>query len=149
MITHRSAGWAVALLSLSLFASSTLLAEPKPETRITVLSDAFSRHSKLDLDWGYAALIEHDGKRILFDTGNNAAGFASNVRALGIDLSRLDFVVISHRHGDRTDGLRHLLSVNPDVPIYVPEDEYFGGLTPPVFFSRSPPRNVNCAGAHE
>lgn len=135
----RFVRWAVALLSLSLFASSTLLAKPKPETRITVLSDAFSRNSKLDLDWGYAALVEHDGKHILFDTGNNAGKFAANVRALGIDLSRLDFVVISHRHGDHTDGLHHLLSVNPNVPIYVPEDEYFGGPTPPVFFSQPVP----------
>lgn len=139
MIRPRSARWAVVLFSLSLSASSAVLAEATPETRITVLSDAFSRDSKLELDWGYAALVEHDGKRILFDTGNNAAGFASNVRTLGIDLSRLDFVVISHRHGDHTDGLRHLLSVNPDVPIYVPEDEYFGGPTPPVFFSQPAP----------
>jgi 7,8-dihydropterin-6-yl-methyl-4-(beta-D-ribofuranosyl)aminobenzene 5'-phosphate synthase len=52
-------------------------------------------------------------------------------------LTRLDFAVISHRHGDHADGLRHLLRVNPNVTIYVPDgDEYFGGPTPPVFFTR-------------
>ena len=118
----------------------TLAATPAsaspPDTRITIISDAFSRDSRLDLDWGFAALVEYDGKRILFDTGNNAEKFARNVRALGIDLGRLDFVVISHRHGDHTDGLHHLLTVNPTVPIYAADDEYFGGPTPAAFFAR-------------
>lgn len=111
----------------------------QPGTRVTVLTDAFGKRSALARDWGYAALVEHDGKRILFDTGNDAGKFAANVRRLGVDLTRLDFVVISHRHGDHTDGLRHLLRVNPRVRIYVPSDEYFGGPTPPAYFRRADP----------
>lgn len=107
--------------------------------RITILTDAFGDPSALAQDWGYAALIEYEGRRILFDTGNNAERFAANVRALGVDLTRLDAVVISHRHGDHTDGLRHLLAVNPNVRIYVPDDEYFGGGTPAAFFRQSDP----------
>ena len=49
------------------------------------------------MDWGFAALIEYAGKRILFDTGNNAKTFEHNVNELGVDLKRLDAVVISHR----------------------------------------------------
>jgi glyoxylase-like metal-dependent hydrolase (beta-lactamase superfamily II) len=41
-----------------------------------------------------------------------------NVTRLHIDLSRLDAVVISHRHGDHTSGLSYLLPVNPNVKIY-------------------------------
>ena len=107
--------------------------------QITILVDAFGVPSGLRQDWGFAALVEYGGQRILFDTGNDAEGFAHNVRALGIDLTRLDAVVISHRHGDHTDGLRHLLRVNPGVRIYVPNDEYFGGPTPQAFFQRSVP----------
>src|SRR4051812_13619374 len=109
--------------------------EARASTRVTVLVDAFGRDPALQKDWGFAALVEHDGKRILFDTGNDAEHFAANARRLKVDLTRLDFVVISHRHGDHTDGLRHLLKVNPRVKIYVPADEYFGGATPHVFFS--------------
>lgn len=113
-----------------------MLAGAQEPKRITVLVDAFGQPSVLKQDWGFAALVEYRGKRILFDTGNNAELFAHNARTLKVDLTRLDFVVISHRHGDHTDGLHHLLKVNPQVKVYVPNDEYFGGPTPPVFFRR-------------
>lgn len=111
-------------------------ASKQPLTRVTILVDAFGQKSELRKDWGFAALIEHDGLRILFDTGNNADWLRHNAEALKVDLTRLDFVVISHRHGDHTDGLHHLRRVNPKVRIYAPNDEYFGGPTPPAFFSR-------------
>ena len=95
-------------LSLSLLASLVMLAprvhatgDPHPH-RVTILYDAFGGRPGLIRDWGFAALVEYGGKRILFDTGNNAEIFARNVRALGVDLRRLDFAVISHRHGDHT-----------------------------------------------
>lgn len=118
-------------------------AEETPN-RITVLVDAFSDRSDLRKDWGYSALVEHSGRRILFDTGNDSENFRFNVEVLGIDLRNLDAVVISHRHGDHTDGLRYLLSINPSAVIYVANDEYFGGPTPRRFFDKSvdtlPPR---------
>ena len=58
----------------------------KPQ--ITVLYDAFGRDPALQKDWGYAALVEVGGKRILFDTGNNAEVLAKNAAAKGIDLSQ-------------------------------------------------------------
>ncbi len=107
--------------------------------RLTILVDAFGSQPELHQDWGYAALVEYGGKRILFDTGNDSAGFSENVRRLGLELTRLDAVVISHRHGDHTAGLRYLLTVNPKVTIYVPDDEAFGGPTPAVFFQQPEP----------
>lgn len=107
------------------------------ETRITVLVDAFGKSDSLLVrDWGYAALVEHGGKRVLFDTGNNADIFEQNVKALKVDLGHLDAVVISHRHGDHTAGLHYLHRVNPGVKIFVPQDEHFGGPTPPAFLQR-------------
>src|ERR1700689_991968 len=81
--------------------------------RITVLYDAFGKDTATTKDWGYAALVEINGKRILFDTGNDPEILAKNVRAKGVDLTRLDFVVLSHRHGDHVGGLSFPLSVNP------------------------------------
>jgi len=40
--------------------------------RITILYDAFGVPSMLQKDWGFAALVEYGGRRILFDAGNNA-----------------------------------------------------------------------------
>jgi len=82
------------------------------EDRITVLYDAFGRDASMKKDWGFSALIEVQGKRILFDTGNNSTVLAQNVKAKGVDLTRLDFVVMSHRHGDHMGGLSYVLSVN-------------------------------------
>jgi 7,8-dihydropterin-6-yl-methyl-4-(beta-D-ribofuranosyl)aminobenzene 5'-phosphate synthase len=47
-------------------------------------------------DWGFSALEEIAGKCILFDTGDNADIFAASVKAKGIDLTNLDFIVLSH-----------------------------------------------------
>ncbi len=127
----------LALAWLCILGPAVLAAQPP--TRITILVDAFGVPSALRPDWGFSALVEHDGKRILFDTGNNADIFAHNTRLLGIDLTRLDFVVISHRHGDHTDGLHHLLKLNPHVKIYAADDEYFGGPTPAAFFRQPVP----------
>ncbi|HLZ12003.1 MAG TPA: MBL fold metallo-hydrolase [Candidatus Acidoferrum sp.] len=104
------------------------------KNRVTILYDAFSDNKAITKDWGFSALVEHDGKRILFDTGNDAATFEHNVKTLGVDISHLDFVVISHRHGDHTTGLKYLLSVNPNVPVYAPLESFgiFGGSASPT-----------------
>lgn len=106
--------------------------------RVTVLYDAFGPPSELQKDWGFAALVEYGGKRILFDTGNSAKIFQHNVRALRIDLTRLDAVVISHRHGDHTSGLGYVLQVNPKVKIYTPvEGAFFKNPLPAAFLQPS------------
>jgi 7,8-dihydropterin-6-yl-methyl-4-(beta-D-ribofuranosyl)aminobenzene 5'-phosphate synthase len=90
--------------------------------RVTILYDSFGKSPSMTMDWGFAALVEYGGKRILFDTGNNAEIFEHNVKALGVDLRNLDFVVMSHRHGDHMGGLAYLLKVNPTVKIYAPKE---------------------------
>ena len=100
--------------------------------RVTILYDAFGNAENLKKDWGFSVLIEYSGKKILFDIGNNAKTFAANVKAMHVDLKDLDFVVISHRHGDHTSGLNYLLQVNPRVKIYVPAESFgvFGSTLP-------------------
>jgi 7,8-dihydropterin-6-yl-methyl-4-(beta-D-ribofuranosyl)aminobenzene 5'-phosphate synthase len=111
----------------------------RAQDKVTILYDAFGESAALTKDWGFSALVEHNGKRILFDTGNNAAIFEHNVKALGVDLTQLDFVVISHRHADHTTGLKYVLSVNPKVTVYVPSDgaNGFGGAPIPDAFFRA------------
>jgi 7,8-dihydropterin-6-yl-methyl-4-(beta-D-ribofuranosyl)aminobenzene 5'-phosphate synthase len=108
------------------------------KAQITVLYDAFGKPSAMQRDWGYAALIEYSGKRILFDTGNNPEILAQNAKAKGIDLSKLDFVVMSHRHGDHMGGMAYLLSVNPKVKIYAPKEGFgvYGADLPSAFYRK-------------
>ena len=117
---------------------STVISTAQSANRITILYDAFGKSSNLKKDWGFSAFVEYDSKRILFDTGNNADTFAQNVKALGIDLKKLDFAVISHRHGDHTSGLNYLLSVNPSVRIYAPKEAFgvFGAALPGTFYRK-------------
>ncbi len=109
-----------------------------PPARITVLYDAFGKDAAMTKDWGYAALVEINGKRILFDTGDDAGVLAKNVRAKGVDLTKLDFVVLSHRHSDHVSGLSYVLSVNPQVKIYAPKEGFgiFGSDLPSKFYRK-------------
>src|SRR5262249_22111594 len=106
---------------------------------MTFLSAVFGKPSTMTKDWGSPALIEYGGKRILFDTGINAEIFAQNVEAKGVDLRQLDFAVVSHRHGDHTRGLNHLLKINPEVKIYAPQENFgvFGAALPGPFYGRN------------
>src|SRR5215471_3815257 len=127
------------------FAGGAATAPPLPEAnpdsqkaQITILYDAFGKASAMTKDWGFAALIEYGSKRILFDTGNNPDILARNAKAKGADLSKLDFVVMSHRHGDHMGGMAYLLSVNPKVKIYAPKEGFgvYGADLPSSFYRK-------------
>ena len=113
-------------------------AATEPESRITILYDAFGSDSTMTKDWGFSALVEIAGKRILFDTGDNAEIFATNVKAKGVDLTTLDFVVLSHRHSDHMAGLATVLSANPTVKIYAPKEGFgiYGSSLPSSFYRK-------------
>src|SRR5438046_8366509 len=122
------------------------------KAQITILYDAFGKPSQMEKDWGFAALIEYGGKRILFDTGDNPDILAKNAKAKGVDLSNLDFAVLSHRHGDHMGGLDYLLSVNPRVKIYAPKENFgvYGFSLPGSFYRKDealPPAQRSYDGA--
>src|SRR5262249_11255193 len=131
-------GLAAMVFSVGAIDASPARAEAS-RAEITVLYDGFGKDPAMTKDWGFSAFIEYGGKRILFDTGNNAEIFAHNVAAKGIDLTRLDFAIASHRHGDHTSGLNHLLKVNPAVKIYAPQENFgvFGAALPGTFYRRN------------
>jgi 7,8-dihydropterin-6-yl-methyl-4-(beta-D-ribofuranosyl)aminobenzene 5'-phosphate synthase len=70
-----------------------------------------------DGEWGYSALVELDGHRILYDTGSSPDMVLKNASALKIDLSNVEDVVLSHNHYDHVGGLmvlrRELAKINP------------------------------------
>ena len=130
-----------AVLLLFVACAATISAAPMAsaaagDAQITVLYDAFGKESVMQKDWGYAAFVEYGGKRILFDTGNNPDILAQNAKAKGVDLTKLDFVVMSHRHGDHMGGLTYLLKVNPTVKIYAPKEGFgvYGADLPSSFY---------------
>ena len=130
----------LALLGSGVNKSARSATVDPPKALITVLYDAFGQTSAMQKDWGYSLLVEYGGKRILFDTGNNPDILAQNVKAKGIDLSKLDFVVMSHRHGDHMGGMGYVLKVNPKVTIFAPKEGFgvYGADLPSTFYRKDP-----------
>jgi 7,8-dihydropterin-6-yl-methyl-4-(beta-D-ribofuranosyl)aminobenzene 5'-phosphate synthase len=124
--------------TIAVAATSVASAAADPRYQITILYDAFGSDPAMTKDWGFSALVEIAGKRILFDTGDNADILAANVKAKGVDLTNLDFVVLSHRHSDHMAGLSYVLGVNPTVKIYAPKEGFgiYGSSLPSSFYRK-------------
>ena len=81
--------------------------------------------SGLKPDFGYAVYIHADGQRILLDTGTDPDVMEHNLITAGVNVNELDMVVISHNHHDHAGGLERILAMNPNVPVFVPPNQYF------------------------
>lgn len=56
-------------------------------------------------EWGFAAMVDIDGKRTLFDTGNRPDTVLNNLREMKMDLAGVPEVILTHHHRDHTGGL--------------------------------------------
>jgi 7,8-dihydropterin-6-yl-methyl-4-(beta-D-ribofuranosyl)aminobenzene 5'-phosphate synthase len=101
--------------------ASSLAAQVDPayqvkSLRVEVLSTMLTSDQGIG-EWGFAAVVEADGRRILFDTGARPDTVLNNIKELGVDLSNITDVVLSHHHQDHTGGLmtlrRAMLEKNP------------------------------------
>jgi 7,8-dihydropterin-6-yl-methyl-4-(beta-D-ribofuranosyl)aminobenzene 5'-phosphate synthase len=93
----------------SRIAAQSANADSHPEVRtlkITILSTMLADDGIGE--WGFAALVEADGHKILFDTGAHPNTVLENARELKIDLSDVQDVILSHFHDDHTTGLMTL-----------------------------------------
>ncbi|MBL0311456.1 MAG: MBL fold metallo-hydrolase [Holophagaceae bacterium] len=100
---------------------------------MTNVYDAFGSEKKgLTQDFGFSSVIHYKGKLILFDSGTSAKIFEHNLKILKIDLKKVDIAIVSHGHYDHIGGFDYLLSVNPKVKIYLPND--FFSLGAPIKF---------------
>jgi len=76
--------------------------------RITTLSENTASNGDILAEWGLSILIETGQASILFDTGRSISA-GHNADTLGVDLGRVDKIVLSHSHGDHTGGLKEVL----------------------------------------
>ena len=92
------------------------------DLKITILSTMVADYDYLG-EWGFSAIIESDGHKILFDTGFRENTVIENADSLNIDLSQVHHVFVSHNHLDHTGGLirlrKKLMTVNPNALKYV------------------------------
>lgn len=110
------------------------------EVVMTNVYDAFGADKDgLTPDFGFSAVVQHQGKTILFDAGTNAEIFQRHLKSLGIDPKTIDIAIASHGHYDHIGGFDYLLSVNPNVKIYLPNDFFSFGAPMRFPFSETEP----------
>lgn len=124
-------------LSISTGPTSGPPAEPLHKVaslKITILSTMLAEEGMGE--WGFSALVEADGRRVLFDTGLRPETVLQNARELGIDLSSVTDVVLSHHHGDHTGGL---LALRRELSKKSPTAMSRIHVAPGIFLSRRRP----------
>jgi 7,8-dihydropterin-6-yl-methyl-4-(beta-D-ribofuranosyl)aminobenzene 5'-phosphate synthase len=93
--------------------------------KVTTLCENHIGHGGKNLigEHGLSFYIEAENRRILFDTGQNLA-ISNNAEVLGIDLSRIETVVLSHGHYDHSSGLKSLLNCNTNFTLHAHPDVF-------------------------
>lgn len=86
--------------------------------KVSVLIENTARDAALAAEHGLSLYIETGDKRLLFDTGATGA-FADNAQKMGIDLSRVDALILSHGHYDHGGGIKAFLRCNSTAPVYL------------------------------
>jgi len=131
-MTHCLTAVALALAASASMASNRLYDPASPDhtqtqrqapgtvrsLRVKVLSTMLSGNPDGGIgEWGFAAIVEVDGQRILFDTGARPDTVLKNAKELGVDLANVKDVILSHNHSDHTNGLmtlrREFAKTNP------------------------------------
>jgi len=86
----------------------TLRMSTRKKVRITTLSENYAGQGYLLAEHGLSIMVETDDVNILFDTGTSISA-SHNADVLGIDLTRINKIVLSHGHYDHTGGLASIL----------------------------------------
>ncbi len=83
--------------------------------KVQVLFNNEAISGDLSAGWGFSCLVN---KYILFDTGESEKYLFKNMKNMGIDISDIEAVVISHNHWDHTGGLWELLNAKRGLKVY-------------------------------
>lgn len=88
------------------------------DCRITIAYDSEGLPG-FQTGWGFSALVERGGARVLFDCGWDGRTLRSNLDRLGVHLADIGTVVISHSHWDHASGITEVLSDRRPEPVVV------------------------------
>jgi 7,8-dihydropterin-6-yl-methyl-4-(beta-D-ribofuranosyl)aminobenzene 5'-phosphate synthase len=123
--------WAVVLCAACLAGRAAAATHQVQQLKITLLSTMLADEGIGE--WGFAALIEADGREILVDTGARPDTVLKNARELGIDLSAVRDVVLTHFHNDHVGGL---MTLRQQMKQRNPAALSVAHVTPAIFYSR-------------
>jgi 7,8-dihydropterin-6-yl-methyl-4-(beta-D-ribofuranosyl)aminobenzene 5'-phosphate synthase len=91
--------------------------------KITTLADNLVLRAGLHGQWGLSYLLEMvdeegEGRKVVFDTGNDREPLLHNIKELEVDLGDVDAVVLSHGHGDHTVATVEVVEAAGGCPVY-------------------------------
>lgn len=93
------------------------------QVKIIPIVENTTINKKYKAKHGISFYIETNKYKILFDTGPNKV-LIKNAEKLGIDLSLVDIVIISHGHTDHGGGLKYFLEINKTAKIYIQKNAF-------------------------
>lgn len=82
-----------------------------------LIDNNLSIESGLQAEHGLSLYFESGEGRFLLDTGLSGKAF-DNAAVLGIDISAVDALILSHGHNDHTGGLERFFSINKKAKVY-------------------------------
>lgn len=81
--------------------------------KISIVYDNRCDDCRLKEGWGFSALIEYAGQKILFDSGGEEKAFFSNAKQLNVSYQELNYLLFSHKHADHISGFKELIQKLP------------------------------------
>lgn len=119
--------YSLSLIVLTLMGNVLLSAQAQPvqKLRITILSTMLTDRAGKG-EWGFSALVDADGHKLLFDSGTDSLLVLHNAKELGIDLSDVPVLILSHSHDDHTGGWNLLRNAFKDAHPTTLDTTYVG-----------------------
>ncbi|MEZ5945039.1 MAG: MBL fold metallo-hydrolase [Planctomycetaceae bacterium] len=106
------------LATVSLHAAEPEEQPSGPELEIQIIFDNTSAREDLRRGWGFSALIDFRGHRILFDSGSDPILLLEHLELMQIDPKSIEHAIISHEHGDHLRGVYWVFEKNPDLKVH-------------------------------
>jgi 7,8-dihydropterin-6-yl-methyl-4-(beta-D-ribofuranosyl)aminobenzene 5'-phosphate synthase len=94
--------WPIVVLCASALAAT-------PDSQLTIVYDNTAARPDLKADWGFSALVDFHGQRVLFDVGSKPDIFLGNLKQLGIEKSSIQATIISHEQASHAGGIYKVL----------------------------------------
>lgn len=87
---------------------------------VFIINDNYKGDADLETAWGFAALVDYRGERLLYDTGNDEDLYKKNLQLSGIDPEEIPALFISHEHWDHTAGIAWVTATSPGMKCFLP-----------------------------